>query len=144
MSVAQVIDYIEVLDSTKVLKAGTYEDDNVAFNFTGNWVNLSDSNFSGSTAKFSSDTGSAVEFKIDGTGFTWYGSTTKNRGIAKVTIDGVEHSIDTASEQGGYKKALYTIDGLTPGRHNIKIEVTDDRNATSAANSQVFDFIEVR
>lgn len=144
MSVAQVIDYIEVLDSTKVLKAGTYEDDNVAFNFTGNWVNLSGSNFSGSTAKFSSDTGSAVEFKIDGTGFTWYGSTTKNRGIAKVTIDGVEHSIDTASEQGGYKKALYTIDGLTPGRHNIKIEVTDDRNATSAANSQVFDFIEVR
>ncbi|MBE6049627.1 MAG: hypothetical protein E7214_02935 [Clostridium sp.] len=140
----QYIDFIEILDSTKVLSAGTYEDDNIAFKYTGNWINLTGSNYNGNSSKFSSDAGSSIEFKINGTGFTWYGSTTQNRGIANVIIDGVSYQIDTASAQGGYKKALFSIDDLNAGKHTIKIEVTNNKNANSAANSQSFDFIKVR
>ncbi len=126
-----------------VLKPGKYEDNNSAINYVGNWLTDSSSNYSANNQKYSTTSGNYFEFTFEGTGFNWALTSTSNRGIAKVTIDGISQNIDTYSASPVHKKVILSKTNLSYGIHTVRIEVTNNKNSKSSNIVQSIDFIEV-
>ena len=139
-NIVQAIDFIEI---TNILTVGKYEENHPALSYVGKWNDDSFSAYSSGKQKFSSTAGSYVEFSFEGTGFNWALATSNSRGIAKVTIDGVARNVDTYSSSSIYQKAILSITGLKPGKHTVRIEVTNNKNSKSSNIVQAIDFIEI-
>ncbi|TYQ12671.1 UNVERIFIED_CONTAM: Subtilisin-like serine proteases [Acetivibrio alkalicellulosi] len=108
------------------------EEDSEQIKYYGNWVVHNHSSHSGGTMRYSQDTGAYVEFEFEGTGVKWVGNPRENRGIAKVIInDGEPEYIDLYSPTNDYQVVVYDIQGLSPGVHTMKIEVTGTKNPES-------------
>ena len=66
------------------------------------------------------------------TGVTWIGYADEWAGIARVFVDGtLRATVDTYSSPSQARKPLFTVSGLAPGSHTLRIEVTGTRNAAS-------------
>ncbi len=126
-----------------VLDPGKYEDTHPAINFVGNWLTDKNSLHSGGTAKYSSISGNYIEFSFNGTGFKWAQLGNEHRGIAKITVDGVEHTVDTFSQSPLYKQIIFSKTGLEPGTHTVKIEVQNSKNDKSKNIAQCLDYLEI-
>ena len=50
---------------------------------------------------------------------------------------------DTYSSSSIYQKAILSITGLKPGKHTVRIEVTNNKNSKSSNIVQAIDFIEI-
>ncbi|SHH68969.1 DNRLRE domain-containing protein [Clostridium intestinale] len=126
------------------LNPGKYEEDNPNIKFTGNWLKDSNSGYSGGTVLYSAGTiGDSVEFKFIGTGFNLVQPVNQYRGIAKLTIDGISQNIDTYSASEISQKTVFSKLDLPFGMHEVKIEVTVDRNPLAKWCNQAFDYVEV-
>ena len=142
-NIVQSIDFIEILNYSSVLKPGKYEDNNSAINYVGNWLTDSSSNYSANNQKYSTTSGNYFEFTFEGTGFNWALTSTSNRGIAKVTIDGISQNVDTYSASPVHKKVILSKTDLSYGIHTVRIEVTNNKNSKSSNIVQSIDFIEI-
>lgn len=90
--------------------------------------------------------GAAAVENFSGTGITWIGKLGHNFGRALLSVDGgAPVTIDNynpASELD--QQSLYTISGLAPGSHALKIEVTCNKNASAVDTFQVSDAFEMQ
>ena len=88
--------------------------------------------------------GEQVTLRFRGTGFTWVTSTGRNRGIAKVYVDGVlKATVDNYAASTAYG-VRRTITGLTDARHTVRIVVTGARRKGATGTVVTFDRLVVR
>lgn len=143
----EVIDGIQVLNTpvnpSKVLNAGTYEENNSAFAYVGNWIIERNNNYSNDASLISNNIGDYMTFKFNGTGFKWNSISAPSLSIAKVTIDSTTYTVDNYSSSVVFNKGVFVKDGLTPGEHTVKIEIVNSKNSSASNYYQVIDSIEV-
>ena len=138
------MDAVEILNSpTTLLTAGKYEETNPAIKFSGNWTVASSALYSGNSAKYSATSGNSIEFSFTGTGFRWFTSQNRSRGIAKVTVDGASYNVDNYSSNTLFNKVIYQKINLALGTHTVKIEVTPLKNASSKSTDILLDAVEI-
>lgn len=121
------------------------DDTDAQVRFHGTWYRLSDAGCRKGTETVSHTPGDYAECRFHGTGIAWIGSVDTHYGIAAVYVDGtlVDPSVnnrvnivDYAGSSIGfdkrYGKTLFSVRGLEPETHTLRIEVTGKRglNAT--------------
>jgi hypothetical protein len=96
-----------------------------------------DSNFPSGDAR--------VTFTFNGTGIRWIGDRGRNRGMARVILDGGDPiDIDTyAALQDEYQAAVFTVTELAPGNHTITIIVPGTSNPASQGPYIALDSFEI-
>lgn len=108
------------------------EQTNAAVQYAGQWYSNTSAGESGGNAYLALSGSATLSFS--GTAVRWIGFSDAWSGIANVYIDGVlKTSVDTYSAGTKYQAVQYTITGLAPGNHTIRIEATGQRD--SSANS---------
>ncbi|MBU5317833.1 hypothetical protein KQI30_16410, partial [Clostridium bornimense] len=70
-------------------------------------------------------------------------STYKDRGIAKVTVDGESYSVDMYSASAKYKNVVFQKKDLKSGTHSIKIEYTGKKNSKATGTLTVIDAVDI-
>ncbi|MGW3951892.1 hypothetical protein ACWEKM_13330 [Streptomyces sp. NPDC004752] len=81
---------------------------------------------------YADTSGNSSQYSFNGTGVTWLASTSNNRGEADVYIDGVfDGTVDLYTATAVRQNAVYTMRGLIPGPHTIKIVVNGAHDSTS-------------
>jgi hypothetical protein len=112
------------------------EEGSTAVQFIGDWFANSNPNHSGGKAYLTLV--NSVVFTFSGTGARWVGFSDPWSGIANVYVDGVlKATVDTYSATTQYQVPQYTITGLPPGSHTLKI-VAAGQHDSSAAESWVW------
>ncbi|MBV9867766.1 MAG: glycoside hydrolase family 127 protein [Abitibacteriaceae bacterium] len=76
-------------------------------------------------------TGTAFEYDFEGEGIKWFGRRFDDAGRARVLIDGREVAL--VDQYGPVREAPFTWEyqGLAPGQHTLRIEVTGARSPAS-------------
>lgn len=112
--------------------------------YEGNWLRQDTRNRSlNGTETWSCAAGDSCTLDFEGTGCAWIGSVDILGGLAKVYLDG--ELVDGAVSLGvrlmtpgvargyekGYRRLLYSVDGLPAGRHTLRVEVAGERAAGS-------------
>jgi Putative Ig domain len=111
------------------------EETNSSIAYTGAWYFNGGSFNSGSSAVLALDAGASATVHFTGTGITWIGYSDEWSGIANVYVDGVlQNTADTYRSPAQNQAPEYTIAGLAPGSHTLKIEVTETHSSGSAAS----------
>jgi hypothetical protein len=81
------------------------------------------------------DAGSSATVHFTGTGITWIGYSDEWAGIANVYVDGeIQSTVDTYRSPAQNQASEYSIAGLAPGSHTLRIEVTETHSAGSSAS----------
>lgn len=133
----------------------TFDDHSPAIHYSGPpdlWTSLetvtTPANTSGDydhTETLSAIAGASATVTFTGTAVQWIGPKEPNGGIADVSIDtGPSVAVDTyvsGSEQ--FQQVLYTVAGLTPGTHRLRIVVSGVKNPASTGYSISIDAINV-
>jgi uncharacterized repeat protein (TIGR01451 family) len=108
-----------------------------AFSFGGGWVSQSLVVYSGGAARSTQRVGSSVEVLFTGGVVKLLGVMGPNRGVASITIDGVDHgTVDTYSEGYRFREPVFTAGGLGDGAHRMVI--TFEGAGVSQASSVYF------
>ncbi len=83
-------------------------------------------------------------FKFTGDSISWIGAKAPNAGVARIKIDGaIDSLVDLYSPQIEMRQVLYTKNGLGPGFHSIRIEVTRFHNPNTTGRVVTIDAFEV-
>ena len=135
--------YVDVKDSkgntvrkemSYTVKQGKIEDNSSSITYTGNWAVSSNVAHSGGTCKYIAKTGSA-SYKFNGTGIKLIAATGKDKGLAKITIDGNDiYYVDMYSATNMRAQEVFMVDSLKSGDHTVKVEWTGLKfgNATNS------------
>ena len=83
---------------------------------------------------YSNDPGASARFEFDGTAFEYVYTKAFNRGLALVTIDGVERGIVDLYARPIQWQATTAFGGLMPGHHTVEIQVLGRRNSVSSSS----------
>ena len=126
----------------------SYDDTNVALQYSGNWTHAGPSAgyTSGDyaqTESWSTQAGASMTLTFTGTAVQWIGPKNTNGGIAAVSVDGgAAANVDTYSPAGKlFQQVLYTDSTLSPGTHTLTITVTGNKNPASSSGTVVIDAI---
>jgi len=85
--------------------------------------------------------GDAIEIEFEGTALDVFIRTGLYGGIVDVYLNGqlVADDIDTYAASPTYQQTLYSADGLSPGTHTLRLEVTGNANPASSGSLLMFD-----
>ncbi len=99
--------------------AGTYDDADPAWRYTGNWTAVTTTGPYNGTDHYSNDLAATASFTFRGSGFIFKYLTYSNRGSIEVWIDGVK--VDTLNAYGAALvwQTTYTRSGLSAGTHTV-------------------------
>ena len=129
------IDALEVIPSasgtTPPVAVTRIEQNNAVVIYAGDWFIHNQAGHSGGNAKLAMDAGSGATVSFTGTGISWIGYRDEWSGISRVTLDGSAQEIDTYATPSKSQSVIYTINGLAPGSHTLKIEATGRKSAAS-------------
>jgi hypothetical protein len=125
---------------TKPFGPGAYDDLIDGIEHSGGWI--FDRQFSQAahgTLTYSDTPGDFLRFQFSGTAVTYIYTQTFNRGIAQVSIDGVEHArVNLYAPRTLWQKSS-EIRGLTPGVHTFELRVTGGKDPRSSGRFVDFD-----
>ena len=101
--------------------------------YSGNWSSVSNAVFSGGSAREAKTKNSSVTFTFNGVGASWIGYEDQSSGIASVYVDGslTTNKLDTYSTSAAAQQKVYSVSGLAPGKHTIKVVVTGTHDSAS-------------
>ncbi len=132
LDVLYVQDGMGVAGGLPAATAGRIENDNPAITYTGIWNSNASTIHSGGTAVLSMGSRSAVSLTFNGTGIEWIANRDEWSGIGTVIVDGeVKETIDTFRSPAQAGAVAYRIEGLAPGTHSVRIQVTGTRSDSS-------------
>jgi hypothetical protein len=101
----------------------------------GTWHPNSMAGHSGGAALLAMDQGSRIKVPFTGTGIRWIGYRDEWSGFAKVYVDGVfVKKVNTYASPAKAQATLFSVTGLAPGKHTLKIVVTGTHSAASAGS----------
>jgi subtilisin family serine protease len=107
--------------------AGEYEDDSSSLIYEGSWSTVTNTAYSGGTAKTLNSTGH-VTFTFIGNEFEWIGFKNSNQGIARIYIDGAAQEVSLYSSTFAANQSLFKKELPYYGRHEVRIEWTGKRD----------------
>ena len=124
-----------------------YEETSSKIAYSNGWLPITEGTWSGGRAVYSVwtwDLRATATFSFTGTGVSWIGYRGRYGGYVLVYLDNALVSmIDTwsASEQMGVP--VYSIGGLAPGPHTLKIELSGVRHPLALASETAVDAFDV-
>ena len=127
--------------------AARYEETSPAIAYSNGWLPETTMGWSGGRAVYAVwtwDLRATATFSFTGTGVSWIGYKGKYGGYVLVYLDNALVSmIDTwsATEQVGVP--VYSISGLAPGPHTLKVELTGVRHPLALASETAVDAFDV-
>ena len=81
---------------------------------------------------YASKPGAYMTLDFEGVGFDLYGGVDADQGMLSVQLDGQEVSIiDTYAEKRVGSKCLYSVRELEPGKHTLKLVISEEKNVDS-------------
>lgn len=123
------------------------EEDSSKVVYSENWQRHADSSHSKGFHMVSNEQGATAKIAFVGTYIKWVGAKYRNRGVARVYIDGVpitngdtalpeddgdnKSGVDLYNPTWKAQEVLFSKTGLQSGWHELKIEVADKRNTSS-------------
>jgi hypothetical protein len=119
------------------------EEDDPNITYLGTWVVDTMGNNSAGRAVVLNQAGARASLSFTGTGITWIGATSFDRGVARVFLDGTVNTVDTYSAMRQDQQALFVAKGLSNGTHLLAIEVTPTQNANSAGSGIGIDAFDI-
>ena len=131
-----------------------FEDRHPAITYApaGNWVRENmdyawsgtTANSGGGTASYSTTAGATATFTFDGTGVSWISFRSPLAGIADVWLDGaLAGRFDLYASSDQVRVPIYTVSGLIPGTHTLRIDVTGEKNPAASGAVVVVDAFDV-
>lgn len=121
-----------------------YEDSNPVISFNGDWETREDVQLSASKSKFATSQGSRATLNFVGSGVAWIGPKSSDHGAASIYIDGnLQQKVDQFSEEAVTLTEVFSISGLKPGPHTIKIEAAETVNPESDGQTIEIDAFDV-
>jgi hypothetical protein len=118
-----------IVDADVGLPGSIYTPDNPLVDYGGAWAWVSDSTWGNRMQ--SQVPGNSVRFTFYGSGVRWFYYSSGNRGIANITLDGVQYGIwDTYGTPG--QERSYDIFAPTTGIHTVTLTVSGNKNAASS------------
>jgi hypothetical protein len=136
------MEFHEVARTWGAMDGDVFVADDPEADYTGTWNAVTnDGIYYNQTCHYGNTTGGSIEFQFTGTSISWYGLKNADLGYADVYVDGnlEADNVDTYSSSRHVEK-LFSMEGLEPGVHTIRIEVTGEKNANSSNNFIVHDF----
>lgn len=99
------------------------EEDNSKITYKGTWYTKNNSNFSNNAVKTANVDGASLSFNFKGTGIKVISTSDKDKGVAKVTIDGKVYSADMYNETTKYEDTVLEVSDLSEDDiHTITVE----------------------
>jgi len=121
-----------------------YENDREPIGYRGAWELEQGSAYSGRSVAHATSSGDTARLRFVGSGVKWIGTTSENAGIANVFLDGeMAGTVDQYSEQTADNVVSWSSADLTPGPHEIVIEVTGKRGARALGNRITIDAFDI-
>ncbi|MFH1295033.1 MAG: GDSL-type esterase/lipase family protein [bacterium] len=106
--------------------SGCYEEDNSAISYTGSWIIGTHTKAGGGNWQFTQRAGSKSCLTFTGSSLDWYTITYKNRGSAKVYLDGkLIHTVSNYSSPG-IKWQFIRPYNFAAGSHTFCVEAVGD------------------
>jgi len=131
-----------VLAAEAIVRA---EDDQQWVRFSGAWNYKWKPSYSAESARLSDAAGAASKVSFDGTGISWVSELGPNRGKARVFLDGTQRAVvDLYAAEALGGQSVWSIDGLTEGRHILRIVVVGSSAAASTGDWVAVDAFDVR
>jgi hypothetical protein len=122
-----------------------YEETNSAIVYSYGWI--SDSVYgpwSGGSAYYTVDAAAHATFTFTGTGVSWIGYRGRYGGVVLVFLDGtLATALDTYSSTEEVSVVVYTVTGLAPGIHSLKLQLTGARNPFAVNSETAVDAFDV-
>ncbi len=109
-----------------------YENSSGLMVWDGPWAQVASSTRSGGSWAYTYQPESVANIRFNGTAFDLISSKGSAYGIAKLTLDGVVHTVDLYSASTLHKQKVFSANGLAPGDHTLTIESTGTKNAASS------------
>ncbi|NNG00368.1 MAG: hypothetical protein HKM93_13360 [Desulfobacteraceae bacterium] len=140
-------------DWIEILRPLRYEDvrsDFIIYEKKNDWerqwfpTQFGNNKVSASGITFSSTKGADATYGFFGTGVCWIGTENSDQGIANIYIDGqFKGQVDQYRSTGKTGARLFTIQKLKRCSHEIRIEVSGEKNEASTGYSLVVDAFDV-
>lgn len=107
----------------------------------GSWTSASHPQYSGGAVKYSTTAGSECVYAFNGSSATFYSTLGTDKGKVDIYVDNVfQATVDLFSTTSTpFQQAVYAINGLSAGTHNIKVVTRSDKNASSSNNYVTID-----
>jgi len=133
----------EVLDrnAIDVTRFGTRnEEHDPRVNYVGLWGSSNVPDASGGKVRAASIVGSSAEASFEGTSAAWIGPRGPGYGRSEVLLDGVSQGfVDQYAAALAHKQSLWSVTGLAPGEHRIRIRAAGQKTAASTGTAIVID-----
>lgn len=101
--------------------------------FSGAWYPNANSNESGQSAVLSTEQGDSATVTFTGTGIAWIGLKDAWSGLADIFVDGsLRGTVDGYSATDQHQVVMFTITGLAPQSHTLRIQVKGAHDSNSA------------
>ena len=121
-----------LVSTTQVAGAGLAPQTSVAANYNGEWFTTARAEFSGGSINSTVSPGAGVTLAFNGTGVTWIGYRDQWSGLAQVYIDGaLQTTVDTYLNPAQAQAPTWSVSGLTPGDHILRIAATGTNDDVS-------------
>jgi len=121
-----------LMSTTQVTGAGLGPQTSVAANYNGEWFTTTRAEFGGGSINSTVSPGAGVNFSFNGTAVTWIGYRDQWSGLAQVYIDGLlQNTVDTYLNPAQAQTPTWSVSGLTPGDHILRIVATGTNDAAS-------------
>jgi hypothetical protein len=126
------------------------EQDDPSVKYTGQWFTSSQSPDSGGSATLSNSdcaTGgvapsgcpyASATLTFTGSGITWLGVKDACNGLALVTLDGTQATVDTYASTTLYQQPIFTARGLDGGKHTLTVQPMHQRDGNTVCGSYVY------
>jgi len=126
-----------------------FEESSATLSPAASWIALTSAStgvtLSSDSATAAADAGATASFTFTGQGVSWIGFKCEQCGIASVLLDGsVVATVDTyAATRPAASGSMFSVTGLAAGNHTLVIQVTGNKNASSASTYVVVDAFDV-
>jgi outer membrane protein assembly factor BamB len=106
------------------------------------WVGVSQAAASGGSYRRSGSAAARVSFTFTGTSIDWITAKGPGYGRARVTIDGVAHTVDLYKKTQAWQVKIF-YGGLSTGKHTITIQPLGTKDKASTSTNVVFNAFRV-
>ena len=132
-------------DPDPAVGPGTYEESSPALVWTGRWSALRSSRDSGGAAAQARSGPASVSLRFRGTGVEWVSRRGRTAGINAVWLDDrLVATVDRSSPRTEHRVVVWSVSGLRPGVHTVRIEHTRSRGPGATDDTVVLDALVVR
>ena len=124
-----------LVDGKVAAGSGTVQQTDISANYSGLWFQQKGGQFSGGSVNLAVDAGAAVDVTFNGTAISWIGYRDEWSGMAQVFLDGaLQATTDTSMSPSKAQATTYSLTGLSPGTHTLRIVVMGTHSAASGGS----------